>query len=108
LLPQILTGWMHSRAVPGLLAKIRIFSAPAEAERRLRIVYLSCLAAWSFCLFELCLFVLFWFVLFCFVLLLFGLFLFVLFLFESRNISSAGQLHEQTRMREEEARHTKF
>jgi len=79
---------MHSGAVPGLLAKIRIFSAPAEAERRLRIVYLSCFCRLKLCCYE--------------------LFLFALFLLKPRNISSAGQLHEQTRMREEEARQTKF
>jgi len=84
---------MHSGAVPGLLAKIRIFSAPAEAGRRLRIVYLSCFAAWSFAALR-------------FSYLSFSYLSF--FLFKPRNISSAGQLHEQTRMREEEARQTKF
>jgi len=89
---------MHSRAVPGLLREIKIFSAPAEAGRRLRIVYLSCFAAWSFAAWSFS-----WSALF-----LLALFFFELFFFEPRNILSAGQLHEQTRMREEEARQTKF
>src|SRR5689334_8037140 len=37
---RILTGWMHSRAVPGLLRKKGYFQLLAEAGRRLRIVYL--------------------------------------------------------------------